>query len=53
MGITVSNAIHMMLVQAVAGKTLPFEVKVENAETVATLHNSRDDKVTHVRHLGR
>lgn len=48
MGITVSDAIRMMLVQAVAEKALPFEVKVPNAETVAALRNSRDGNVTRV-----
>jgi len=48
MGITVSDAIRMMLVQAVAEKALPFEVKVPNAETVAALRDSRDGNVTRV-----
>lgn len=48
MGITVSDAIRMMLVQAVAEKALPFEIKVPNAETVAALHDSRNGKVTRV-----
>ena len=48
MGITVSDAIRMMLVQAVAEKALPFEVKVPNAETVAALRDSRNGEVTRV-----
>ncbi|WP_282029963.1 type II toxin-antitoxin system RelB/DinJ family antitoxin [Paracoccus marcusii] len=46
MGITVSDAIRMMLVQAVAEKALPFEVRVPNAETVAALQDSRNGVVT-------
>lgn len=46
MGITVSDAIRMMLVQAVAEKALPFEVRVPNAETVAALLDSRKGVVT-------
>lgn len=46
MGITVSDAIRMMLVQAVAEKALPFEVRVPNAETVAALQDSRNGIVT-------
>ena len=42
MGITVSDAIRMMLVQAVADKALPFEVRVPNAETTAALLDSRN-----------
>jgi len=46
MGITVSDAIRMMLVQAVAEKALPFEVRLPNAETVAALQDSRNGIVT-------
>ena len=45
MGITVSDAIRMMLVQAVAEKALPFEVRVPNAETAAALLDSRNGVV--------
>lgn len=48
MGITVSDAIRMMLVQAVAERALPFEVKAPNQETVAALQASRDGEVTRV-----
>lgn len=48
MGITVSDAIRMMLVQAVAERALPFEVKAPNRETVAALHDSRNGVVTRV-----
>lgn len=48
MGITVSDAIRMMLVQAVAERALPFEVKAPNPETVAALQASRDGEVTRV-----
>ena len=48
MGITVSDAIRMMLVQAVAEKALPFEVRVPNAETIAALQDSRNGVVTRV-----
>ncbi len=46
MGITVSDAIRMMLVQAVAERALPFEVKVPNPDTVAALQDSRNGVVT-------
>jgi len=45
MGITVSDAIRMMPVQALAERALPFEVKVPNPETVAALHDSRNGAV--------
>lgn len=52
MGLSVSDAIRMMLVRVVAEKALPFDVKVPNATTVKAMraagkgqgkrHNSRD-----------
>lgn len=48
MGITVSDAIRMMLVQAVAERALPFEVRAPNPDTVAALHDSRNGVVTRV-----
>ena len=48
MGITVSDAIRMMLMQVVAEKALPFEVRVPNAETAAALLDSRNGVVTPV-----
>jgi DNA-damage-inducible protein J len=48
MGITLSDAIRMMLVQAVAEKALPFEVKVPNAETAAAILDSRNGVVSRV-----
>lgn len=48
MGITISDAIRMMLVQAVAERALPFEVKVPNRETVDALQDSRSGVVTRV-----
>ena len=38
MGLSVSDAIRMMLVRVAAEKALPFEVKVPNAVTARTLH---------------
>ena len=37
MGLSVSDAIRMMLVRVAAEKALPFEVKVPNAVTARTL----------------
>lgn len=48
MGITISDAIRMMLVQAVAQKALPFEVRIPNEETAAALLDSRNGLVTRV-----
>ncbi len=37
MGLTVSDAIRLMLMRVAAEKALPFAVKVPNAETVAAI----------------
>jgi DNA-damage-inducible protein J len=37
MGLTVSDAIRLMLMRVAAEKALPFAVKVPNAETVAAM----------------
>ncbi|QOY92016.1 type II toxin-antitoxin system RelB/DinJ family antitoxin [Paludibaculum fermentans] len=37
MGISVSDAVRMLLVRVVAEKALPFEVKVPNATTVKAM----------------
>jgi DNA-damage-inducible protein J len=41
MGITMSDAIRMMLVQVVAQKALPFDVRVPNAATRDAIEASR------------
>ncbi len=45
-GTTVPDATRMMLVQAVAEKVLPFEVRTPNPETVAALAASRNGNMT-------
>ena len=37
MGISVSDAVRMLLVRVAAGKALPFDVKVPNATTVKAM----------------
>jgi DNA-damage-inducible protein J len=39
-GLSVSDAIRMMLVRVAAEKALPFEVKVPNAVIARTLHKA-------------
>ena len=47
MGLSVSDAIRLMLVRVAAEKALPFEVKVPNAKTEAASRASdRDEDVT-------
>ena len=37
MGLSVSDAVRMMLVRVAAEKSLPFDVRVPNAETIAAM----------------
>jgi DNA-damage-inducible protein J len=37
MGLSVSDAVRMLLVRVAAEKALPFDVRVPNAETVAAM----------------
>ena len=41
MGLTVSDAIRLMLMRVAAEKALPFDVKVPNTRTVAAMEESR------------
>lgn len=44
MGLSVSDAIRMMLVRVAAEKALPFKVKVPNATTARTLRKADKGK---------
>lgn len=45
MGLTVSDAIRLMLVRVVADKALPFDVRIPNAETQTALREIEQGKV--------
>lgn len=45
MGLSVSDAIRMLLVRVAAEKALPFEARVPNAETVAAMQEARSGKL--------
>ncbi len=45
MGLTVSDAVRLMLVRVAAEKALPFEPLVPNAETVEAMKARRGDVV--------
>jgi DNA-damage-inducible protein J len=46
MGLSVSDAIRLMLVRVVSDKALPFDVRIPNAETRAAMRDIQDGKVT-------
>jgi DNA-damage-inducible protein J len=46
MGLSVSDAIRLMLVRVVSDKALPFDVRIPNAETQAAMRDIRQGKVT-------
>ena len=41
MGLSVSDAVRVLLTRVAAEKALPFEVKVPNAKTVAAMREAR------------
>ena len=41
MGLSVSDAVRVLLTRVAAEKALPFEVKVPNAETTAAMQEAR------------
>jgi DNA-damage-inducible protein J len=45
MGLTVSDAIRLMLMRVAAEKALPFAVKVPNAATAAAMEEARQGKL--------
>jgi DNA-damage-inducible protein J len=45
MGLTVSDAIRLMLIRVAADKALPFAVKVPNAETIAAMREAQRGEV--------
>ncbi len=46
MGLSVSDAIRLMLVRVAADKALPFDIRVPNAETQAAMRDIQKGKVT-------
>ena len=45
MGLSLSDAIRMLLVRVAREKSLPFAVKVPNAETAAAMEEARSGKL--------
>ncbi len=45
MGLSVSDAVRVLLTRVAAEKALPFEVKVPNATTVAAIREARTGKL--------
>lgn len=45
MGLSVSDAIRLLLVRVASEKALPFDVRVPNAETQAAMREARRGKV--------
>ena len=44
MGLSVSDAIRLMLVRVVSDKALPFDVRIPNAETQAAMRDIQEGK---------
>jgi DNA-damage-inducible protein J len=48
MGLSVSDAIRLLLVRVAAEKAMPFDLRVPNAETQAAMRDVREGRVTRV-----
>ena len=51
MGLSVSDAVRVLLTRVAAEKTLPFEIKVPNATTVAAIREARTGKLPSFRNV--
>ena len=51
MGLTVSDAVRLLLTRIAAEKALPFEVRVPNRETAAALEAGERGEVTRARNV--
>lgn len=47
MGLSVSDAIRLMLVRVASEKALPFDVRVPNAMTQTAMRDAREGRVEH------
>jgi DNA-damage-inducible protein J len=45
MGLSVSDAVRVMLTRVAAEQAIPFEVRVPNAETAAAMQEAREGKL--------
>lgn len=52
MGLSVSDAIRMLLMRVAAEKALPFEVRVPNSETQAAILAAQRGEVAHFDSVG-
>jgi DNA-damage-inducible protein J len=51
MGLSVSDAVRVLLTRVAAEKALPFEIKVPNATTVAAIREARTGKLPSFRNV--
>lgn len=51
-GLTVSDAVRLMLMRVAAEKALPFEPLVPNAETIAAMKEARSGKLSRATTVG-
>lgn len=51
MGLSVSDAVRVLLTRVAAEKALPFEVKVPNATTIAAIREARTGKLPSFRNV--
>jgi DNA-damage-inducible protein J len=52
MGLSVSDAIRMLLIRVAREKALPFDVRIPNAETAAAIEEARQGKLESFNSVG-
>jgi DNA-damage-inducible protein J len=52
MGLSVSDAIRMLLIRVAREKALPFDVRIPNAETAAAIEEARQGKLENFDSVG-
>ena len=52
MGLSVSDAIRMLLIRVAREKALPFDVRIPNAETAAAIEEARQGKLESFESVG-
>jgi len=53
MGLSVSDAIRMLLIRVAREKALPFDVRIPNAETAAAIEEARQGKLKSFNSVGK
>ena len=51
MGLTISDAVHMLLTKIVQEKTLPFDILIFNSQTIDAIKQARNSNLSSVNNV--